>query len=82
MQGSLNRLIGKAVVSLSYGGPVVDSISRMDNYNVIMGSGEVHVAGTLDGKLTVGSFSSVVIDGDILYERDPRNVPASQLSWG
>jgi hypothetical protein len=72
---------GKAYVRKTQSGPIVDSVSLGDpNFNgVIMGTGVVNVMGTLDGRLTIASYSTptatgnnLIIQGDILYQHDPR----------
>jgi hypothetical protein len=72
---------GMAYIRKFQSGPVVDSVNLADpNFNgVIMGTGVVNVQGTLDGRLTIASYSTptattnnVVIQGDILYQHDPR----------
>jgi len=72
---------GMAYVRTTKTGPVIDSVNLADpGFNgVIMGTGVVNVQGTLDGRLTIASYSSpaatsnnVVIQGDILYQHDPR----------
>ncbi len=57
------------------------------NFNgVIMGTGVVNVQGTLDGNLTISSYSTpaattnnIVIQGDILYQHDPRNGASTDM---
>ena len=68
---------GWALVNSSPSGLWVDSIPIQGTGNLIMGSGNVHVRGTLDGALTVGSFGSIYIEDNVLYERDPRRVQGS-----
>jgi hypothetical protein len=72
---------GKAYIRKTQSGPVIDSVKLADpNFNgVIMGTGVVNVQGTLDGRLTLASYSTpaattndLVIQGDILYQHDPR----------
>jgi len=65
---------GKAYVRASKAGPIIDSISLSDPLfnGVVLGSGNVHVEGTVDGKLTVTSLSQVTVENDVLYEKDPR----------
>jgi hypothetical protein len=72
---------GKAYVRKTQAGPIIDSVNLADpNFNgVLMGTGVVNVQGTLDGRLTIASYSTptatgnnVVIQGDILYQHDPR----------
>jgi hypothetical protein len=72
---------GMAYIRRFQSGPIVDSVNLADpNFNgVIMGTGVVNVQGTLDGRLTIASYSTptattnnVVIQGDILYQHDPR----------
>ncbi len=72
---------GTAYIRKTQAGPVTDSVNLADpNFNgVIMGKGVVNVQGTLDGRLTIASYSTptattnnVVIQGDIRYQHDPR----------
>lgn len=72
---------GMAYVRHTQTGPIIDSIDIADpGFNgVIMGTGVVNVQGTLDGRLTIASYSTpgatannVVIQGDLLYQHDPR----------
>jgi hypothetical protein len=79
---------GKAYVRKTQTGPVIDSVNLADpNFNgVIMGTGVVNVLGTLDGRLTIASYSTpaatgnnLVIQGDILYQHDPRNGPSADM---
>ena len=72
---------GKAYIRQTQAGPITDSVNLADqNFNgVIMGKGVVNVSGTLDGRLTIASYNTptattnnVVIQGDILYQHDPR----------
>ncbi len=39
--------------------------------------GTVHVSGTLNGQLTIIAGTAIVVDGDILYNNDPRFDPQS-----
>jgi hypothetical protein len=79
---------GKAYVRKSQAGPIIDSVSLADpGFNgVIMGTGVVNVLGTLDGRLTIASYSTpsatgnnLVIQGDILYQHDPRNGTSADM---
>ncbi len=79
---------GKAYVRKTQTGPVIDSVNLADpNFNgVIMGTGVVNVQGTLDGRLTIASYSTptatgnnLVIRGDILYQHDPRYGPSTDM---
>jgi hypothetical protein len=79
---------GRAYVRKTQGGPIIDSVNLADpNFNgVIMGTGVVNVMGTLDGRLTIASYSSpaatgnnLVIQGDILYQRDPRSGTSADM---
>jgi len=72
---------GKVYVRATKTGPIIDSIALADpNFNgVLQGTGVVNVEGKLDGKLTIASYNTpsstgnnVVIQGDLLYERNPR----------
>ncbi len=65
---------GMAYIRTSAIGPVVDSISLADaSFNgAIMGAGRMHVKGILDGRLTIGSMTNVVVEDDITYEQNPR----------
>jgi hypothetical protein len=64
---------GKAYIRTSASGTIVDSISLADpGFNgTLVGANRVHVKGTLDGRLTIGSQTNVVIEDDILYEQNP-----------
>jgi hypothetical protein len=71
---------GMAYIRQTKTGPIKDSISLSDpNFNgVLMATGVVNVQGTLDGDLTIASYSTpsattnnVVVQGDILYEKNP-----------
>ena len=73
---------GKAYVRATKTGPIIDSIALSDpNFNgVMMATGVVNVSGKLDGNLTIASYSTptatgnnVIIQGDILYEKNPMN---------
>ncbi len=70
---------GKVYVRATKGGAIIDSIALNDpTFNgAILGSGNVHVEGTLDGKATIASLSQVTIENDVLYEKDPMVVPTS-----
>ncbi|HUI10241.1 MAG TPA: hypothetical protein VL221_07930 [Bacteroidota bacterium] len=66
---------GYALVRTSASGPVLDSIPiASSGFNgVIMGNQTVHVQGTVDGQVTVSSnLGSIVVEDNLLYERDPR----------
>jgi hypothetical protein len=54
--------------------PIIDSVALSDpGFNgVILGTNTVGVEGTLDGKLTLTSQTSMNIHNDVLYERNPR----------
>jgi hypothetical protein len=71
--GSGDNNDGMVYVRSSPTGPIIDSVSLDDpSFNgVIVGNQRVHVAGTLDGKLTIGSMQDVYIEDNVLYERDP-----------
>jgi hypothetical protein len=77
---------GKAYIRSTATGPILDSVSLGSaSFNgVIEGSGVVHVQGTLDGKLTILSYSSasattnnIKVDGNILLEKNPQTYPSS-----
>ena len=79
---------GKAYVRKTQTGPIIDSVDLADpNFNgVIMGTGVVNVLGTLDGRLTIASYSTpsatgnnLVIQGDILYQHDPRSGTSADM---
>jgi hypothetical protein len=79
---------GKAYIRATKTGPIIDSIGLSDpGFNgVIQGTGTVNVQGTLDGKLTIASYSTptattndLYIQGDIKYEQNPRNGPSDDL---
>ncbi len=55
-------------------GPLIDSVNLNDvGFNgVILGTGQVNVSGTLDGKLTLTSQTNLYIHDNVLYERNPR----------
>jgi hypothetical protein len=65
---------GMVYVRTSLGGSPVDSLdlSTSGFAGVIGGRQRVHVQGTLDGRLTVLSLSDIIVEDDLLYERDPR----------
>jgi len=64
---------GIVYIRTSSTGPIVDSISLSDaSFNgALVGSSRVHVKGTLDGRLTIGSQGNVIIEDDVLYEQNP-----------
>jgi cytoskeletal protein CcmA (bactofilin family) len=67
---------GWAYIRLANGGPVVDSIQlNGSGFNgALVGAHQVHVEGTLDGALTVGSLEDIRIENDVIYEnRDYAN---------
>jgi hypothetical protein len=69
---------GYAVIRTgSFTGTRVDSIPLSDfGNNVIYSSLNVHVKGTLDGRLSIGSGSDVKIEGNVVYEKPPNpNLP-------
>jgi len=79
---------GVAYIRATQTGPVIDSVNLSDpNFNgVIMGTGVVNVQGTLDGRLTIASYSTptattnnIVIQQDLLYQHDPRNGPSTDM---
>jgi hypothetical protein len=79
---------GKAYIRSTKTGPIIDSISIGNaSFNgVIQATGVANVQGTLDGKLTIASYSTsgasnnnVVIQGDILYERNPATTTSGDL---
>jgi len=79
---------GKAYIRSTKNGPIIDSILLSDaGFNgVIQGKGTVNVQGTLDGKLTIASYSTpsasnndLYIQGDIRYEANPRVGPSDDL---
>jgi hypothetical protein len=55
-------------------GTLIDSINLSDvSFNgALLATGKVNVEGTLDGKLTIASQTNVVVQNDVLYERNPR----------
>ncbi len=73
MPGTSAENDGYALVKRgSWSGPVVDSISLSGSSNsVIWSDSTVHVKGTLDGRLSIGSNADLYIDNDIRYEREP-----------
>jgi len=79
---------GLAYVRTTQFGPIIDTVHISDpNFNgVIMGTGAVNVQGTLDGALTIASYSTasattnnVVIQGDVLYQHDPTAGPSTDM---
>jgi hypothetical protein len=79
---------GMAYIRKTQSGSIIDSVNLADaNFNgVIMGTGVVNVQGTLDGRLTIASYSAptatnnnVVIQGDILYQHDPRSGTSADM---
>lgn len=73
---------GMAYIRQTKTGPIKDSIRLSDpNFNgVILATGVANVSGTLDGSLTIASYSTptassnnIVVQGDILYEKNPLN---------
>lgn len=74
---------GKAYIRSgnSASGPIIDSVALNDpGFNgVILGTARVNVEGTLDGKLTVSSQTSVYVQNDVLYERNPRFVTSDDV---
>jgi hypothetical protein len=79
---------GVAYIRKTQSGPIADSINLADPaFNgVIMGTGIVNVQGTLDGHLTIASYSTpsatgnnIVVQGDILYQHDPRYGTSSDM---
>jgi hypothetical protein len=79
---------GVAYIRQTQLGPIIDTVHLADpNFNgVIMGTGVVNVQGTLDGALTIASYSTptattnnVVIQGDITYQHDPRLGPSNDM---
>ena len=76
---------GKAYIKSSRNGSYVDSIRLADTSfdGVIMGTKVVAVQGKLDGRLTIGSYSTptatnnnLIITGDIFYEKNPQAGPS------
>ncbi len=67
---------GKAYIRSgnSASGAIIDSINLNDaSFNgAILATGKANVEGTLDGKLTIASQTNVVVQNDVLYERNPR----------
>lgn len=55
-------------------GTLIDSIDLSSgSFNgALLSTGKLNVEGTLDGKLTLASQTNVVIQNDVLYERNPR----------
>ena len=72
---------GMIYVRSSAGGSVIDSLSvgAPGFSGVIGGRQRVHVEGTLDGQLTIASQSDIVIENDIIYERDPPTMASDDL---
>jgi len=79
---------GVALIRATQTGPVIDTVRLGDpNFDgVILTTGVAYVQGTLDGKLTIASYSSssatknnIVIEGDITYESDPRQGPSDDV---
>jgi hypothetical protein len=77
---------GKAYIRSSASGPILDSISLGSSLfnGVIGGTGVVHVQGTLDGRLTILSYSTasaktnnIKVDGDVFLEKNPMSYPSS-----
>jgi hypothetical protein len=72
---------GKAYIRTSSTGSIVDSISLSDaSFNgALVSTGRVHVKGTVDGKLTIGSQSDVVVEDNIFYEQNPLTTTSNDL---
>jgi len=55
-------------------GAIIDSVNLNDgSFNgAILATGKANVEGTLDGKLTLASQTNVVVQNDVLYEKNPQ----------
>ncbi len=72
---------GMVYVRNSATGPVIDSIRLSDPaFNgALVGENRVHVQGSLDGRLTIGSLNTIFIEDNIVYERNPLNGDSDDL---
>jgi cytoskeletal protein CcmA (bactofilin family) len=72
---------GKVYIRTSATGVAVDSISLSDaSFNgALMGLGRVHISGTLDGRLSIGSMNNVIVEDDVLYEQNPLTSNSNDL---
>jgi hypothetical protein len=71
--GTSSNNDGMVYVRNTQTGPIVDSVSLSDpTFNgAIVGNSLVHVEGTLDGRLTIGSLQDVYVEDNIYYEKNP-----------
>jgi hypothetical protein len=72
---------GKVYVRNTQTGPIVDSVSLSDpSFNgALVGNSLVHVQGTLDGRLTIGSLQDVYVEDNIYYEKNPLSGPSDDV---
>jgi hypothetical protein len=74
---------GKAVVcSTGFTTGVIETVSLSNPLfnGVIGGTGDVHVKGTVDGKLTLSALSQdIIVEDEVLYERNPRVTTSDDL---
>ena len=68
---------GMVYVRSSSGGPIIDSAQiGVGGFNgAIVGTGDVHVQGVLDGQLTIGSLDDIMVENDVTYQN--RNYSSS-----
>ncbi|MEO8167507.1 MAG: hypothetical protein ABI623_04610 [bacterium] len=45
----------------------------------LVATGTVHTQGTVDGQLTIGAGSNIVIENNVLYEQNPQDTPSNDL---
>jgi hypothetical protein len=72
---------GKAYIRTSAGGSIVDSVILGDpSFNgVIYGTNNVHVQGTLDGRLSIGAGNNITVEDNVVYEQNPLNGSSNDM---
>jgi hypothetical protein len=62
-------------------GTLIDSINLSDvAFNgAVLATGKLNVEGTLDGKLTLASQSNIIVQNDVVYERNPQTTTSDDI---
>ncbi len=79
--GTGNANEGMAYIRTAPGGTIIDSIRLNDpSFNgALIGTGNVHVSGIVNGRLDIGANGNVIVEDDIRYLHNPLTGPSNDL---
>jgi cytoskeletal protein CcmA (bactofilin family) len=71
---------GTAEIRLTATGSIIATVAINSSFNgVIQSTGNLHVKGTLDGRLTLSSLTDIYVDDNVYLENDPRTTSSNDI---